>query len=290
MPFALCHYPSRVYGAYGDKGGITVRVLARVLTAAAAAVALMVAGTGTGYAASAGGGTARVAAEATSVPARVLNTVGAGSVLRSFIGTKEPGLGLSGGLGPVTGNLLTRNGKPELLYIGNDWCPYCASEQWAMIAALSRFGRFTGLNESQSAPSNIDLYPDTATLRFYGASYTSRYLQFTAVDMASRTKVPLQRPTAAEQALMNRYDRVGNTPFIDVGNRYVQVGTPFSPQVLAGRTWWQIAMSLHDSSSAIAQSADGAANYLTAAICAVTGNQPRSACTPVVRALERDLS
>jgi hypothetical protein len=44
-----------------------------------------------------------------------------------------------------------------------------------------------------------------------------------------------------------------------------------------------------DPSSAIARSVDGAANYLTAAICAVTGNQPASACTAIVRALERNL-
>jgi thiol-disulfide isomerase/thioredoxin len=270
-----------------------VQVLARVLIATAAAVALMVEGTGTGYAATTGGGTARVVAEATSVPALVLNTVGAGLVPRSFVGTKNPGSSPQGGLGPVTGKLLTRNGRPEVLYIGTDWCPYCASEQWAMIVALSRFGRFTGLNESQSATSYegaAEQYPDTATLRFYGASYASTYLQFTAVDTSSRTEVPLQRPTAAEKALENRYDSAGGIPFIDVGNRYVQMGSAFSPQVVTGRTWWQIAMSLHDPSSAIARSADGAANYLTAAICAATGNQPRSACTPVVRALERDLT
>ena len=36
----------------------------------------------------------------------------------------------------------------------------------------------------------------------------------------------------------------------------------------------------------IAQGVDGAANYLTAASCVFTGNQPASACTPAVKALE----
>ena len=268
-----------------------MRTAGLVLAAVAAAIALAVAGTATGYAATPGGGTARVVAEATSVPAGVLNAVGAGAVPKGFVGTKEPGLG-AGGLGPVTGKPLTRDGKPELLYIAADWCPYCASEQWAMIVALSRFGRFTGLNESQSqsAASGFGEYPDTATLRFYGATYTSRFFQFTAVDVSSRTHAGLQRPTAAEQALWNRYaSPFGSIPFIDVGNRYVQVGAAFSPQVLARMTWGQIAVALHHPSSVIARSVDGAANYLTAAICAVTGNQPQSACTAVVRALERDL-
>jgi hypothetical protein len=34
---------------------------------------------------------------------------------------------------------------------------------------------------------------------------------------------------------------------------------------------------------------DGSANYLTAAICKLTGNQPASACTPAVKALEAKL-
>jgi hypothetical protein len=59
--------------------------------------------------------------------------------------------------------------------------------------------------------------------------------------------------------------------------------------VLARRSWWRIAVAEHHPSSAIARSADGAADYLTAAICAVTGNHPATACTRVIRRLERNL-
>jgi hypothetical protein len=44
------------------------------------------------------------------------------------------------------------------------------------------------------------------------------------------------------------------------------------------RTWAQVAAALSDPSSPIARGADGAANMITAAICAVTGNQPSRAC------------
>jgi hypothetical protein len=53
----------------------------------------------------------------------------------------------------------------------------------------------------------------------------------------------------------------------------------FDPQVLQGKTWAQIAAALHDPSSEIAQGALGAANYMTAAICKMTGNQPASVCS-----------
>jgi Domain of unknown function (DUF929) len=34
---------------------------------------------------------------------------------------------------------LTSGGKPEMLFIGAEFCPYCAAERWAMVLALSRF-------------------------------------------------------------------------------------------------------------------------------------------------------
>jgi hypothetical protein len=64
----------------------------------------------------------------------------------------------------------------------------------------------------------------------------------------------------------------------------------YDPQVLAGRTWSQIAAALRDPSSPVAQDADGAANYLTAGICKITNNTPASVCaSPAITALEGKL-
>ena len=41
---------------------------------------------------------------------------------------------------------LTLNNKPEILYIGAEYCPFCAAERWSMIIALSRFGTFSNLH------------------------------------------------------------------------------------------------------------------------------------------------
>ncbi len=104
----------------------------------------------------------------------------------------------------------------------------------------------------------------------------------------------LQTPTAAEQALIDTYDggSSGNPiPFLDIANRYVEVGNlaPYGPQDLAGKSWSQIAAALRDPSSPIAQEVGASANYLTAAILKLTGNQPASAATPAVRAIEARL-
>ena len=49
--------------------------------------------------------------------------------------------------------------------------------------------------------------------------------------------------------------------------------------MLAGLSWSTIAADLHNPNSPVAQAVDGTANYITAAICKMTGNQPASACT-----------
>jgi fructose-specific component phosphotransferase system IIB-like protein len=81
----------------------------------------------------------------------------------------------------------------------------------------------------------------------------------------------------------------GSIPFIDFGNKWLISGSSYSPQVLQGKTWSQIATALKSPDSAIAKAVDGAANYITAAICSMTGNQPASACTPAVQTLEKKL-
>jgi thiol-disulfide isomerase/thioredoxin len=210
-----------------------------------------------------------------TVPAGVLTTVGAGSTTPSVLKT-------------VSGPPLTANGKPEMLYIGAEWCPYCAAERWAMAVALSRFGTFSPLKGIHS--SSTDVYPNTATVTFYKARYTSKYLVFTPVESQDVNHNPLQKPTAAQQALWTKYDPPGDSfPFIDIGNRYV-AATTYNPQVLQGLSWSQIAADLHNPSSPVAQGAVGSANLFTAAICKITGNAPANVCTAApVSTLERGI-
>ncbi|HUB39356.1 MAG TPA: DUF929 family protein [Streptosporangiaceae bacterium] len=197
------------------------------------------------------------------VPASTLARVGAGSALPAAFK-------------PVTGSPLTSGGKPEMLYIGAEWCPYCAAERWAMAVALSRFGTFSPLRGIHSSSS--DVYPNTATLTFYQTKYTSSYLVFTPVENQDINHNLLQKPTAAQQAIWNKYDPTNGYPFINFGNRII-AGTTYNPQVLHGLTWSQIAADLHNPSSPVAQGVNGSANLFTAAICRLTGNAPASVCT-----------
>jgi hypothetical protein len=157
-----------------------------------------------------------------------------------------------------------------------------------MAVALSKFGTFTGLRLTHS--STTDVYPDTHTLSFYGATYSSPYINFTSVELYSNVPddgfyTQLQVPTAAEQTLADKYDASQSIPFIDFGGKYVISGATYNPSVLQGKSWNQIAGSLSSAGNPIAEGVDGAANTITAAICELTDDQPSSACTPPVVAL-----
>jgi hypothetical protein len=227
-----------------------------------------------------------VTSQLTSVPAAALDQAGAGEGVRSLPTS-------------ITGDPLTSGGKPEMLYIGAEYCPYCAAERWPMIVALSRFGTFSGLTTIRSAAHNgagvAEPYPNTPTWTFYKSTYTSSYLTFTPVEEYTNIPDPstggyttLMNLTDEQKALISKYDAAnqGAIPFIDFGNKFISVGASYDPNLLKNLTWAQIAADLHDPSTPVAKAVLGTANYATAALCELTGNKPASACTATVRALQ----
>jgi thiol-disulfide isomerase/thioredoxin len=182
------------------------------------------------------------------------------------------------------GSSLTLNGKPEVLYMGAEYCPYCAAERWSMIVALDKFGNFTGIQYMQS--TGTDVYPNTPTFTFVGATYTSNYVTFVTVEQADRSDNPLQTATTQESSLLTSYDKGGTIPFVDIGNAYEITSSQYIPSALrvgdtatgAPYNWTQIASQLNNASSIPALNIDGAANRLISAICKVDGNAPASVC------------
>ena len=176
-------------------------------------------------------------------------------------------------------------GKPEFFYYGAEYCPYCAAQRWAVVVALSRFGTFSHLNQTTS--SSTDVYPDTPTFTFYQSSYSSPYIDFVSVEGMDRQQNPLQTPTADEQQVISTYDAPpyvsaqaqGSIPFIDIANQYLVSGPGYLPDVLQGRNWQEIANDLSNQNSPVAKGILGTANYLTAAICQATNQQPTQVCS-----------
>ncbi len=206
-----------------------------------------------------------------SVPAATMDTIGPGTAgQKPFTSLPTQGSGAP----------LTHDGLPRVLYVGAEYCPYCAAERWAMVVALSRFGSFHNLATTTSSPS--DVYPNTPTLSFHGATFTSSVLAFDGYEIESNQAqgsgyAPLDALNSADKSLFTASG--GSFPYVNLGGKYVISGASYSPQLLAGHTRTQIAAALSDPNSPIAKAVDGTANVITAALCQLTSQQPRAVCT-----------
>ena len=281
----------RIYWAGGAILAVAILVVAIVLVKVSSSPP-------TAAAAPTGTALASVEKQVEGVSSSVTDTVGTGGVQSSLFVAGHTASAISSAaqngdyFATTGGPALTSGGKPELLYLGGEYCPYCAAERWAMVNALSRFGTFSNLGTAHS--SSTDVYPNTPTFTFYGATYTSQYLNFTPVEEFGETSsTTLQKPTTAEQQLAAAYDPQGSIPFLDFGNQYVEVGNlaPLTPSLLTGKTYQQIASAMaKPNGSSLGTAEDANANYITAAICKMTNNLPATACTPAITTLQKTLA
>lgn len=218
----------------------------------------------------------QVVQQVTGVPEALWQRVGTG--------------GLSNPWHPIRGQpaLTGQNGHPEFFYVGGEFCEFCATERWAILNALSRFGAFSHVSQLRSFDEQI------ATFSFYQSSYTSPYVDFVPIEHVGNTKdllgqfVSLQPFQGKEQQLFNRYASTTylptgqGLPFIDLNNQDL-LGGGLDPAIFQNTSheplsWQEIARALTTPASPLAQQILGTANYLTAAICLVTYQQPGRVC------------
>jgi Domain of unknown function (DUF929) len=181
---------------------------------------------------------------------------------------------------------LAQGGKPELLYIGAEGCPFCGIQRWGLIVALSQFGKFSNLHLMQSLTTEKPL---VRTFTFFASHYSSPYVSFVAVEWYSNfptTSGPalLQPPTQAQQQLFETFNQPQIFPFVDIANGFANVGSTARPTLVGGMSWMQIASSLPHPNSIAGQTIGGEAEVLTAELCAATNGQPVSVCSrPIVK-------
>jgi thiol-disulfide isomerase/thioredoxin len=231
-----------------------------------------------------------VLTELTTVPASVFNSVG----VTSPIAPVTPPQPIAK-LPALTSTNASGQTVPEVLYMGAEYCPYCAAQRWSTIVALSRFGTWSGLGNMASYSG--DVYPNTPTFTFINAKYTSKYVAFKSVEMytnyidqATSYYAKLQTPTAQEQHEISTYDtskyikgltsaQDGSIPFMSFANKFLVAGASYSPTTLAGSSRDSIAGALDNATSPVTQAIIASANYQTAAICTLTNQQPGNVCT-----------
>jgi hypothetical protein len=203
---------------------------------------------------------ATVVNQVTGVPLRVLTQVGESREATALQPVRD-------------GSPLSIDGKPGIVFVSEESCPFCAAERWPVVIALSHFGTWHHLGATTS--SSTDVYPSTATFSFRNATFDSPTIAVRTTELANNAGRPLQAATALDTALINRYDvppyvnsadQSGAVPFLDIGNSEVLAGAQYNPQVLAGLSMSQIAAQLENPASPVAIAVDGSADALIAAI------------------------
>ena len=202
-----------------------------------------------------------VVQQATSVPLGILTRVSPGQAATPLQQVAAPG--------PP----LTIDGKPAIVFVSEESCPFCAAERWPLVVALSHFGRWSNLGSTRS--SATDVYPNTATFSFRAAQYRSGAITLRTTELADNTGRRLQPETPLDAQLIGTYDvppfvnsadQSGAVPFLDVANHYILAGAQYNPQILAGLSAAQIADQLRNPSSPVARAIDGSASVIIAAI------------------------
>ena len=198
-------------------------------------------------------------------------------------GSGRPTEAASVALGQVrreSGEPLLDGGRPLVFFMGAEWCPFCASERWALVEATSRFGKWSGLGELSSRGGQ-DYFPSLPTYDLSGATYTSDYLSLRHKEVATVDGDPLQKLGSFEQRLVDGYDDAGSIPFLFAGGqsgRYT-VELAFSPGLLEGQSFASLREGVAaDAPTPAVEAIDGQADAITALICKLDGGRPAGVC------------
>ncbi len=215
-----------------------------------------------------------------------LSAIAANTTLANMVGAGiVSNLPVPAGAGNLTP--LTYNGKPGILYLGADYCPFCAVTRWGLIMALMRFGSFSSLHYMTSNTSASEPYPGSPTFTFYNSSYQSGTIAFVGVEEYNHDHGPLQSVTAFENNIYQEADinnpnlasdLKGGIPFIDFGNVTIQGAAPVSPSVIYQNNWQGIIANLSSPGTLQAQALVGEADVFTAQICRIDNYTPSSVC------------
>src|ERR1700729_4326310 len=133
-----------------------------------------------------------VVRQVTAVPAAVLTRVNQSQAATPLQTVQAPG------------PLLTIGGKPAVVFVSEESCPFCAAERWPLTVALAHFGTWSQLGSTRS--SAADIYPNTATLSFRTAQYRSAELTLRTTELADNAGRPLQAQTPLDTKLIGTDD------------------------------------------------------------------------------------
>lgn len=167
---------------------------------------------------------------------------------------------------------MRRSGKLFVLFVGAEYCPFCAAERWAIVRALQKFGQWSGLKQTMSAARD-EQFLNLPTYDFTEATYTSSHIEFVARELKNREFKPLQKLLKTEEKIVRKFNPKKEIPFLLVGGRFMQIGAGFTPKIFIGHTFRQTETELKKAESEIRKTIDAEGNIIAALLC-VSGLPP----------------
>ena len=163
------------------------------------------------------------------------------------------------------------SGKPLIFFMGAGFCPYCASERWAIVRALNNFGSWQGLVETTSAGQD-EKYLNIPTVDFSKGTYTSEYVDFIGRETADRNFEPQQELDEKDYEVIDTFNPDQIIPFFLIDGQFIQVGSGYSPQLLEGMDHIKVKSELKNPDSSLGKAIKAETDNITALICkSITG-------------------
>jgi hypothetical protein len=259
-----------------------ILVITLVLVIVAVLVVVKLAGGGSSSGSGSGSGTVDQASPPAGSPIPTATLTKLQSIPISTLVAAPTG-GIIAAPQSVKSSSLTSDGKPEMLFIGAEFCPHCAAERWPLYIALSKFGTFSP-EPGRIHSANQD--GDVPTLTFYGTTYTSPYFVFTPVEAETNKPqgdgyAPLQTPTQAQLTLWEDANG-GSFPFVDFGGKKVLPSAQYLFTPLENLPFSAVAAQAGNNATAIGADIDASAAQLIATICgSLSDEQPAAVCSAV---------
>jgi hypothetical protein len=207
-----------------------------------------------------------------------------GTVVAASLGnpTNDPPI-QSGSMFQPIHRLVRLSGKPEVLFVGAQYCSFCAAERWAIVKALGQFGSWSNVHRATQGGTSAG-FKAVPTFDLTKASYQSKYVALVSKDYLDYNGNPLQTLNNREQALFQQYDPQGGTPMVLVAD-YKMLGSGYSPGNIDGQSFSAVQSALQQGgSNNFVHVINAEANAITAILCHADGMQPSRVCgRPVIK-------
>jgi hypothetical protein len=168
--------------------------------------------------------------------------------------------------------------------MGAGFCPFCAAERWAIVGALSNFGKWEGLVETASADHD-EKYLNIPTVSFARAKYESDYVEFVGRETADRNFEPLQELGEKDYEILDTFNPDQIIPFLLVDGQFMQVGTGYSPQILEGMDHAKVRAELANAASPVGKAITAEIDNITALVCKSIGGKAGACNSDSIKSL-----